>query len=557
MVLAATPYSLDFDESRYTLKTLSLEGKEVKVRAYEDIVYVKYPVDAEYQTLNIYIPEAYYEGKTIGNYTQQNAPIFLPNMIGGYRPSKAAVLGEDPQNNFAPPPRIGQAEKGKAKAEGAVHGDFPGASMRSNTVLVALSKGYVVALPGARGNSSQNTQGIYTGKAPAAIVDLKAAVRYLRYNDAKMAGDATKIISNGTSAGGALSALLGATGNDKAYESYLKELGAAEAQDDIFAVSSYCPITNLEHADMAYEWLFNIVQTYQSRRMMPMSSGEKNDRMPPMPMQGGNDRMSPPEGMPPRGNHERTGQAEEAQSLTPDQIALSNRLKALFPVYVNSLRLKKEDGSLLGLDEQGNGTFKEYLQSFVIASAQKALENGKDVSSLSWISIKDGRIESMNFNQYVRYMGRMKTPPAFDALDLSSPENSEFGTNEISARHFSTFSKENDPAGGMAEPSLIALMNPMEHIGVQGVNTAKYWRIRHGSIDKDTSLAIPLILATKLQNSGLNVDFAFAWDKGHSGDYDLEELFAWMEKISLARSKSIGRFDDLCLHVTCAPPPKH
>ena len=28
------------------------------------------------------------------------------------------------------------------------------------------------------------------------------------------------------------------------------------AADDIFAVSAYRPITNLEHADMAYEWRF-------------------------------------------------------------------------------------------------------------------------------------------------------------------------------------------------------------------------------------------------------------------------------------------------------------
>ena len=52
--------------------------------------------------------------------------------------------------------------------------------------LVALSKGYVVASPGARGRTE------LTGKAPAAIVDLKAAVRYLKANDKVMPGDAEK-----------------------------------------------------------------------------------------------------------------------------------------------------------------------------------------------------------------------------------------------------------------------------------------------------------------------------------------------------------------------------
>ena len=31
----------------------------------------------------------------------------------------------------------------------------------------------------------------------------------------------------------------------------LKEAGAADARDDIYAVSACCPITNLDHADAA------------------------------------------------------------------------------------------------------------------------------------------------------------------------------------------------------------------------------------------------------------------------------------------------------------------
>ena len=60
-----------------------------------------------------------------------------------------------------------------------------------------------------------------------------------------------------------MSALLGATGNNKDYEPYLKEIGAAKAKDDVFAVSAYCPITNLDHADMAYEWQFYGINNYK------------------------------------------------------------------------------------------------------------------------------------------------------------------------------------------------------------------------------------------------------------------------------------------------------
>ena len=40
------------------------------------------------------------------------------------------------------------------------------------------------------------------------------------------------------------------------------DAAADEGVVHIFASSNYCPITNLEHADMAYEWMFNGVNSY-------------------------------------------------------------------------------------------------------------------------------------------------------------------------------------------------------------------------------------------------------------------------------------------------------
>ena len=62
-------------------------------------------------------------------------------------------------------------------------------------------------------------------------------------------------------------------------------------------------------------------------------------------------------------------------------------------------------------------------------------------------------------------------------------------------------------------------------------NAAKFYRIRHGSADRDTALAVPLILALGLQNAGKSVDFAVPWGQGHGGDYDLDELFTWIDGI--------------------------
>jgi len=466
-----TKYSLTFNPKRYIVKTFSLNGQTIKYRAFEDIIYVRHPVDTKYQRMNIYVPDEYYNGNSAGSYTTQTAPIFFPNEVGGYMPGDPGIPGLDRRS-------------GEPNAE-----------------IVALSKGYVVAAPGARGRTTQDKKGRYNGKAPAAIVDLKAAVRYLRYNDKIMPGDAEKIISNGTSAGGALSALLGATGNNGEYALHLKKLGAAEARDNIFAVSAYCPITNLDNADKAYEWLFNGVNDYKKIQFSMLDY--------------------------------KVQRTETSGTLTAQEISTSGKLKALFPAYVNGLGLKRADGAALTLDANSNGAFKDYVKAFVIASAQKALDGGADLSPLTWITTLNGKVTDLNFDQYIAYVGRMKTPPAFDALDASSGENSLFGTATVNNQHFTQFGKDHDTAGAsLADATIVKLMNPMNHIGREGTTTARYWRIRHGSVDKDTSLAIPIILATSLQNSGFNVDFALPWNRPHSGDYDLDELFAWISQIS-------------------------
>ena len=39
-----------------------------------------------------------------------------------------------------------------------------------------------------------------------------------------------------------------------------------------------------------------------------------------------------------------------------------------------------------------------------------------------------------------------------------------------------------------------------------------------------------MILATRLQNTGKKVDLFMSWDVPHSGDYDLDELFGWIDR---------------------------
>ena len=471
------------------MKNIDYNGSKFKVRAYENIIYVKNPIDTTYQKINIYIPDDYFKGKRINGYSADNAPIFLPNEIGGYMPARPGTLenmgigGMPPINGEIPKELLEEFEK-----NGPPQGMH--ASNKKNTITEALLHGYVVASPGARGRT------LKTGKAPASIIDLKAAVRYLKFNNKRIPGNTERIISNGTSAGGAMSALLGASGNNPDYEKNLAELGAASGKDNIFAVSAYCPITNLDHADTAYEWQFYGHNTYTSG-FSPNSSGNS------------------------------------IKSLTNEQITASKELNQLFPEYLNNLGLKDEKGKSLSLDKDGNGSFKDLVKSYVILSANKAIEDGQNLSVHKWLIVNNKKVTDLDWNGYISYMQRQKTPPAFDALDSSSPENQEFGSEETDKKHFTSYSLQHSLVkdAEIADSQIIKMMNPVNYIGRSNTNTSKYWRIRHGSKDKDGSLATPIILSMILKNKGYDVDLFLPWDKPHSGDYDLEDLFSWIDNI--------------------------
>ena len=49
-------------------------------------------------------------------------------------------------------------------------------------------------------------------------------------------------------------------------------------------------------------------------------------------------------------------------------------------------------------------------------------------------------------------------------------------------------------------------------------------------MDRDTSFLVPINLATKLKNAGYDVDFFLSWNRPHAGDYNLDDLFLWIER---------------------------
>ena len=475
--------SLAFDVKNYESMSTTVDNKEIKYRAFEYIPYVANPIDIDQQYMNIYVPEEYFNNGTVNGYNTQTAPIFMPNAVGGYMPSQAMT------------PKV---KNGKP-----------------NSVLYALSRGYVVAAPATRGRTNKASDGNFIGKAPAVIVDLQAATAYLHANDSTMPGNANRIITNGTSAGGAVSLLQGATGNNSDFQPYLQALGAATAATNVYAVSAYAPITNLDAADMAYEWSYKGITSFNK---VTMGQGEL-----PQANVGGN--TAPPQ------------RTMQRVNLNADDVAYSNLLSEHFPEYVNNLQLHDSMGRVLKLDKNGNGTFKNYVKAFIIDAANKAQAKGTDLSKHTYLvrDNKTGAIKDINWEAYNQFVSRSKAPGAFDSRSNDSGENSLFGTSATDNNHFTITAALHDTTPNqdvyVENAKIVTMMNPMNYLGSPAATNARYYRIRYGTADSNTSVAIPLIVGTRAQNLGYNVDMATPFGVDHSGDYDLDELFNWMDNI--------------------------
>lgn len=477
---------LVFDASKGVAGSVTLPtGKKVSYTAYTMLYYVTHVEDSTYQYMNVFVPE----GAT------QSTPICMPNYVGGYMAAAPRMIDE---------------------------GDASGR---------ALAEGYVVVIPGARGRNStiaQKGKTIYTGRAPKGLLDLKAAVRYLRFFDKEMLGDAERIITDGTSAGGAMSSLLGSTGNNPSYAPLLKAMGAADTRDDVFASVCFCPIVDLDHADMAYEWLYGGIDS----KIRPVSS---------------------------------------------EQTLVSKELAAQFPSYINSLGLKKKDGTALDASN-----YRDYIKQLLTESAQEAKDYGADIpdsigftfsSGMKFIAPVNGGkkmggmkmpmdmpknapkklpmmskskgeyITGLDLNKYLSFVATktaLKGVPAFDSKGVAgskaSGENEEFGDSKDSSVNFTSYSlaKATGNEKAVLDKAIeenVRLLNPMRMMDEEGSCIAPYWYIRHGAIDRDTAFPIPINLATKLENKGKDVNFKLPWNRPHSGDYALNELFSWIHSI--------------------------
>ena len=456
-------------------------------------------VSEDIQFMNVYVPAAYIKEGVCGGYTADTAPIILLNNCMGW-------------NSSTP---------------GEVDARY-------------IQAGFVYISCGAR---SRDLGAL--GKAPTPVVDLKSAVRMLRLNADVIPGDEERIVSIGTSGGGQMSSILGASGNMEEYYSYLYENGAAgiakqgdqyisTINDNVFAAQCYCPITDLANGDLAYAW---------------MRSGA--------------------------GDTEYVGMFGGGATFDELQLILQSRMADAYCDYLNSLGIVNEAGQVLSAEGVTSGSYYEQILANVSASFNAFVENqtfpysvvlgfGPTATTLTYNSLDellatytnteawlkqnaDGSYSVTDLAEFIKgtSLVRNKNIPGYDPMDRSE-ENNAFGTADQAAVHYSAstaavmaemlkdeslkdlltedyitiFNEYITEANDPYVVNQVYLMNSTQILldcaaGEQEADFAAHWRIRSGTADEHASFSVGYNLAMAAEMAGADADYSLVWGMVH------------------------------------------
>ncbi|HCJ6432827.1 subtype B tannase [Acinetobacter baumannii] len=517
--------SLKFDvsKSQVTTVNLTVDGQAMKVTQYR-IVYVAKPIKMAstqatlgggtttisdpyaYQTLIISIPE--------GKENDQKTAMYLQFNNGGWWASPVKTNINEGANLVS--------------------------TNDTDNYGAALKAGYIVVDVGTRGRGIRSYDGTWAGKAPAVIVDAKAAIRYLRLNDTLLPGSAEKIIITGTSGGGGLISTVAASGNSPDYLSYLAEIGAAgvrgsgtsltsTVKDNVFAVVAYCPINNLANADLGYEWQYN---------------ASRNDS--------------------------NTGNLNGVSYSAGPQLTASKEIAEKFPMYLQTLNLKLPNGQQLTAENMPD-QIKEQIKSEIerqLAKGTPVPNFGENfVSSKAtlvndWLKHDGSKVTEIDYQKFLNYVAAnqaLKTVVAFDAVGVNgntaiSGETNLFGDSQNEYNNFTQWSWDHNSktadSSGQDDTGLswenylnsnsstanllkdqLKMVNPIAYLNTT-TDTAPYWYIRHGMLDRDTSFAMQMILYYAVTNDPKvkDTNFKLPYLTGHAGNYDVQEAFKWINE---------------------------
>ena len=385
---------------------------------------------------------------------------------------------------------------------------------------------YVAA--GARSRGAAAEDGTGSGKAPTQAVDLKSGVIQLRANTDVIPGNMDFIVSGGGSGAGEMSSVLGASGNMPEYYAYMYEAGTlgvtkndagaytSAYPDNIYAAQCFCPIADIENADLAYAWWWCDLTGVG-------------------------------------------GETYGNSTFSDFKLRLQELEADAFVEYINSLGLTDSDGNALTLTGLRSGSYYEAILQNLSDALNAMVDAGELDPSDSysdfdnWLTKNgDGTWTVTDLKGFMIGTGlvnsRGKDIPGFDTFNLTA-ENDAFGRPEDHAVHYSKSVakvlldnyEELSALDGFADADVddyieqtldsadadyiehqVNLMNATELMlgsdGLTAADPALHWRVRSGTADQHTSFTVGYNICLAAQMAGLDADYHLVWNMGHGNN---------------------------------------
>ena len=357
------------------------------------------------------------------------------------------------------------------------------------------------------------------------------------------------------SGGGAQSALFRATGDSEMYDSYLEAIGAVQGVSDAVAGSMcWCPITTLEAADSAYEWSMGNLSEEEQKLSDDLTTsfadyinnlGIKDEKGNVLKLEQSDD-----------GRYQSGSYYDYVKTVVEN--SLNNFLEDTTFPYDSDAASKK--GRMMGRHGGGmrGGNMPEGLPieardnisrmgAYGAVQISGTYETAQDYinalnGSFEWISYdaSTNKVTISNLTDFAKAVKpSSKGMAAFDQLDGGQGENTLFGYNDGKGAHFDSTMEQllqgteyeeafkedlarKDSEGNEVQYRL-NMYSPLYFLmksskGYNTSNVAKYWRIRTGAWQSDTSLTTEINLALALENyDGVkDVDFETVWGQKHT-----------------------------------------
>lgn len=478
------------------------------------IPYCKTPDAEKYQKLALFVPEAYLtcqpqnknkyscatnDGARIAKYTSHTAPLVFITDSPQYNANSALTTYQD-------------------------HSAYTDAG------IIYVHIGF---------------RGIEHG-APAAITDIKAAIRFLKHNAKKLPGNQDAIYTMGINEGAGLATILASSGNSKDFLPYLQTIGAIESADDnIKGVLLYNPPSPLEIANEEYEWNYGGLRQNLTPEQQKISDKMAREYANYINRAGFINRSALTLQYSDKGIHQAGSYYDYIKTVLTESL---NEFFAThkFPYLIPKSWAISEEEALRDKNIKLSGTYQ---------SRDKFVEdlNARRV----WITYDANRkIEVRDIETFNKIFKKKFRPLAsFDGFDRKQTGNLLFNINGKSGMHFdfltATALKGTESAKefnsdiykqdtiGYTTLKRANMYNPFYYLlpsygGFRTSTVAPYWNINSGVFQTNTPLTagINLALATSNYPTTKNVTFHTVWGMGDissiANSSQIQTLINWI-----------------------------